>query len=300
MPDQLSSILESTEPTLLTSGWHRTEGPLWHPGGYVTFVDLQGCQLLRWDTDGRVSVVREDTGEGNGCTLDRQGRLLMCEGADHRRVTRMEADGTVTTLADRWQGKRFNKPNDVICRSDGTIYFTDPELRLPEDQREVGFAGVYRIDPQDQLHLATDQCVYPNGLALSPDESVLYVAISREGTQCFIEEQKGEYCAHRRIEAFDVAADGTLSNQRLFCDMSSADAGVPDGMKVDTLGRVFCVGSGGFWIIDPSGEVLGVARMPEITRNLAFGGPDFRTLYLTPGDSLAMLRVKTPGIGAFS
>ena len=138
MPDQLSSILESTEPTLLTSGWHRTEGPLWHPGGYVTFVDLQGCQLLRWDTDGRVSVVREDTGEGNGCTLDRQGRLLMCEGADHRRLTRMETDGSVTTLADRWQGKRFNKPNDVICRSDGTIYFTDPELRLPEDQREVG------------------------------------------------------------------------------------------------------------------------------------------------------------------
>ncbi len=169
MPDQLSDILESTEPTLLTSGWNRTEGPLWHPGGYVTFVDLQGCQLLRWDTDGRVSVVREDTGEGNGCTLDRQGRLLMCEGADHRRVTRMEADGSVTTLADGWQGKRFNKPNDVICRSDGTIYFTDPELRLPEDQRELGFAGVYRIDPEGQLHLATDQCVYPNGLALSPD-----------------------------------------------------------------------------------------------------------------------------------
>ena len=95
MPDQLSGILESTEPTLLTSGWHRTEGPLWHPDGYLTFVDLQGCQLLRWDTDGRVTVVREDTGEGNGCTLDRQGRLFMCEGADHRRVTRMEADGSV-------------------------------------------------------------------------------------------------------------------------------------------------------------------------------------------------------------
>lgn len=299
MPDKLASILETFEPITLTSGWNRTEGPLWHPDGYVTFVDLVGGRLMRWDTNGNVSVLREGTGEGNGCTLDKQGRLLMCEGADHRRLTRMDQDGSITTLADNWQGKRFNKPNDVICRSDGTIYFTDPELRLEEDKRELGFAGVYRIDPQGLLHIATDQCVYPNGLALSPDESTLYIAISRETTQCFIEEENGEYCGHRRIEALDVAVDGTLSNHRLFCDMSSAEPGVPDGMKVDTLGRVFCVGSGGFWVIEPTGEVLGVVKMPEITRNLAFGGPDFRTLYMTPGDSLTMMKVKTPGIGAF-
>ena len=147
--------------------------------------------------------------------------------------------------------------------------------------------------------MATDQCVYPNGLALSPDESTIYVSISRETAQCFVEEENGEYCGHRRIEALDVAIDGTLSNHRLFCDMSSSEPGVPDGMKVDTLGRVFCVGSGGFWVIEPNGEVLGVALMPEITRNLAFGGPDYRTLYMTPGDSLTMMKVKTPGIGAF-
>ena len=297
MPENLSSILDSTEATLLTAGWGRTEGPLWHAGGYVTFVDLAGSRLLRWDASGQVTVVRENTGEGNGCTLDRQGRLIMCEGADHRRITRMDADGTVTAIAERWQGKRFNKPNDVVCRSDGSIYFTDPELRLEPALREIGFAGVYRIDPQGQVHLATDACEYPNGLAFSPDESILYVAISRLDNRCFEEDQQGSVCTHRRIRAFDVAADGSLSNNRIFCDMSSADPGVPDGLKVDTMGRVFCVGSGGIWVIAPSGEVIGVIRTSEVVRNLAFGGPDFRTLYLTPGGSLSKLEVKTPGIG---
>ena len=241
--------------------------------------------------------MREQTGEGNGCTLDRQGRLIMCEGADHRRMTRMDAEGTVTPLAERWQGKRFNKPNDVVCRSDGSLFFTDPELRLESAWREMGFSGVYRLDPQGQLHLATDACAYPNGLAFSPDESILYVAISRLDTRGFEEERQGAVCTHRPIRAFDVAPDGRLSTTRIFCDMSSADPGVPDGLKVDTEGRVLCVGSGGLWVIAPSGEVLGVIRTPEVVRNPAFGGPDFRTLYLTPGGSLSTLEVKTPGIG---
>ena len=295
----LSEIMETMEPTVLASGYGRTEGPLWHPGGYATFVDLENSRLLRWDTNGEVSVVREGTGEGNGCTFDRNGNLIMCEGADHRRVTRMDAAGNVTVVAERWDGKRFHKPNDVICRSDGTLYFTDPGLRLPAELREMDFAGVFRVDPQGNVHLATDQCVYPNGLALSPDESVLYVAISRAEEADLGREERGEFCPNRRIEAFDVAADGTLSNQRVFCDMASADPGVPDGMKVDTAGRVFCVGSGGFWVIEPSGEVAGVVRTSEVTRNLAFGGEDNRTLFMTPGDSLWSMRVKTPGIGAF-
>ena len=163
----------------------------------------------------------------------------------------------------------------------------------------MDFAGVFRVDPQGNVHLATDQCVYPNGLALSPDESVLYVAISRAEEADLEREERGEFCPNRRIEAFEVAADGTLSNQRVFCDMASADPGVPDGMKVDTEGRVFCVGSGGFWVIKPSGEVAGVVRTSEVTRNLAFGGADNRTLFMTPGDSLWSMRVNTPGIGAF-
>jgi gluconolactonase len=298
MPENLSTILESTTLTTLASGWGRTEGPLWHAEGYVTFVDLQGSRLLRWNPDGQVTVVREQTGEGNGCTLDRQGRLLMCEGADHRRITRMEANGTVTAIAERWQGKRFHKPNDIVCRSDGSIFFTDPGLRLPPEQREMSFSGVFRIDPQGQVHLATDECEYPNGLAFSPNESILYVAISRLDERCFQEEARGDVCIHRRIRAFDVAPNGTLSNNRVFCEMASAAPGVPDGLKVDTAGRVFCVGSGGIWVMAPSGEVIGVIPTPEVVRNLAFGGPDFRTLYLTPGGSLAKLEVNTPGIGA--
>ncbi len=298
MAEKLSDIFESAEPTLLTTGWGRAEGPLWHADGYVTFVDLEGNRLLRWDPNGAITVVRENTGEGNGCTLDREGRLIMCEGANHRRITRMTADGSVTVIAERWQGNRFNKPNDVVCRSDGSIFFTDPGLRVPAELREIGFSGVFRIDISGALHLATDECEYPNGLAFSPDESVLYVAISRLDERCFQEAERGEVCPHRRIRAFDVALDGTLSNNRVFCDMSSADPGVPDGIKVDTEGRVFCVGSGGIWVIAPSGEVIAILKMPEVVRNLAFGGPDFRTLYLTTRGALAKLEVKTPGIGA--
>ena len=185
MPENLSSILDSPEPTLLTTGWGRTEGPLWHAAGSVTCVDVAGSRLLRWDPSGQVRVVREHTGEGNGCTLDRQGRLIMCEEADHRRITRMDGDRTVTTIAAHWRGKRFNKPNDVVCRSDGSIFFTDPELRLEPSRREIGFSGVYRLDPQGEVYLATDACAYPNGLAFSPDASILYVAISRLDHRCF-------------------------------------------------------------------------------------------------------------------
>ena len=298
MAEDLSGILESTEHTLLATGLGNTEGPLWHSAGYLTFVDLSGSRLLRWDSEGGVTVVRENTGEGNGCALGPQGRLIMCEGADHRCITRMEADGSVTTIADRWQGKRLHRPNDVVCRSDGSIYFTDPSLRVPPEDREYEFAGVFRIAPGGQLHLATDGCEYPNGLAFSPDESVLYVAISRTSLDCLQEEERGEYCAHRKIRAFDVSTDGTLSNNRVFADMSSAEPGVPDGMKVDIEGRVFCTGSGGIWVFDPTGNKLGVILGPEVPRNVAFGGPDFRTVYTTPGQSLYSFRVKTPGIGA--
>jgi gluconolactonase len=261
----------------------------------LTFVDLEGSRLLRWDTDGSLSVAREDTGEGNGCTLDRQGRLLMCE-AQRKRVTRQETDGSITSIADSFDGKPLNRPNDVICRSDGTIFFTDPDGRTPPEERLIGFGGVFRISPDGQLHLGTDGCEYPNGLALSPDESVLYVAISRLDERCFGEEERGEVCTHRMIRAFDVAADGSLSNNRVFCEMFSAEPGVPDGMKVDSQGRVFCTGSGGVWVIDPSGEPVGIIRGPEVPRNVAFGGPDLCTLFTTPGDSLYSVRVKVPGI----
>lgn len=174
---------------------------------------------MRWYLGGETGPIRHNTGEGNGCTLNRQARLLMCEGAN-RQITLMDAEGSVTTIADRWQGKRLNRPNDIVCRPDGSIYFTDPELNVPPKDRELGFAGVFRIAPDGELHVATDVCEYPNGLAFSPDESILYIAISRLDERCVGEGEQGEVCAHRRIRAFDVAPDGTLSNNRLFCDMS--------------------------------------------------------------------------------
>ena len=296
MPDDLSGILDSPEHTLLATVGGNTEGPLWHPGGYLTFVSLTESRLYRWEETSGVSVLRENTGEGNGCAFDRDGRLLMCEGADHRQVTRMEADGTVTPIAERWQGKRLHKPNDVVTRSDGSVYFTDPSLRLEPELREYDFAGVFRIAPDGEVHLATDGCEYPNGLAFSPDESVLYVAISRATPECIGKEERGEFCPHRKIRAFDVAPDGSLSNNRVFADMSSAEPGVPDGMKVDTAGRVFCTGSGGIWVFEPDGTRIGIIRGPEIPRNIAFGGPDYRTVYTTPGQSVYSFRVTTPGI----
>ncbi len=223
----------------------------------------------------------------------------MCEGADHRRVTRMDAGGSVTTIAETYQGKRFHKPNDVVCRSDGTVFFTDPGLRLEPELREMDFYGVFSISPGGEIHVATDECEYPNGLAFSPDESILYVAISRLDERCFEEAETGAVCNHRMIRAFDVAGGGSLSNNRVFCDMSSAEEGVPDGMKVDISGRVFCVGSGGIWVVEPTGEIVGVIKGPEVPRNIAFGDADFRTLYTTPGESVYSVRVKTPGIGPF-
>jgi gluconolactonase len=298
MTGELSAIVEATEPALLATDLGATEGPLWHPGGFLTFVDMRGNRLLRWDAATGVRTVREETGEGNGCTLDRQGRLVMCEGG-RRRLTAMTTDGTITALAERWQGKRLNRPNDVICRSDGSLFFTDPELRVPPAEREVGVSGVYRIDPQGALSLATDACEYPNGLAFSPDERTLYVAISRLDERCFAEADQGEVCRHRRIRAFDVDAQGGLSDNRVFIDMSSAEPGVPDGMKVSRDGHVFCTGSGGIWVIDPRGQRLGVIRVPEVPRNLAFGGQDHRTLYITAGTSLYSLQTKATGVAAF-
>ncbi|MBI3328244.1 MAG: SMP-30/gluconolactonase/LRE family protein [Nitrospinae bacterium] len=297
MESGLAGIVEAAEPMLVATDIGATEGPLWHSSGFLTFVDMRRSHLLRWDPAGGVRVIREQTGEGNGCTLDRQGRLIMCEGS-HRRVTRTEPDGSIVTLAERWQGKRLNRPNDVVCRSDGTVFFTDPELRVPLAEREVSLSGVYGITPQGELQLATDECEYPNGLAFSPDERVLYVAISRLDERCFEEEKTGAVCRHRRIRAFDVDAEGRLRNNRIFVDMSSAEPGVPDGMKVDRDGRVYCTGSGGIWVIDPQGRRLGIIRVPEVPRNLAFGGPDYRTLYITAGTSVYSLRTKVTGLGA--
>jgi gluconolactonase len=281
MSDALSKILESPQAERLATGFGFTEGPLWHPDGFYYFVDIRANRLFRITPGKAPELVREDTGEGNGTAFDLQGRLIMCEGS-HRRVTRMAADGRLETLVDRYEGKRLNRPNDVVCKSDGSLWFTDPDLRVPFAERELPYAGVYRITPDGTTTLMAD-CEYPNGLAFSPDERVLYVANTR-WTQY--------------VHAFELDQTGKVMRRRIFAEMASDDDknGVPDGMKVDVEGRLFCTGPGGTWVFAPDGTLLGVIRTPEVPANICFGGPDLRTLFLTARTSVYTLRVNVPGI----
>jgi sugar lactone lactonase YvrE len=265
----------------VAGGFEFTEGPVWVPDGYLLFSDIPASTIYRW-TPGSVSaeVFRAPSGRSNGLTLDREGRLLACE--HDRSLSRTEGDGSVVSLAERYEGKRLNSPNDVVVRSDGSIYFTDPPYGLPrqEEGRELDFNGVYRLAPDGALTLLDDSFDRPNGLAFSPDERVLYVDDSRRG----------------HIRAFDVQADGTLSNGLVFAEIREpGEQGVPDGMKVDVRGNVFCTGPGGIWVLDAAGEPLGVIRVPEVPANLAWGDDDLKTLYITARTGLYRLRVRTGG-----
>ncbi len=288
-------LLETPHPEMAATGFRFTEGPLWSGDGFIYFVDIRRSLQFAWSRSTGSRVAREDTGEGNGTTFDAEGRMLMCEGG-RRRVTRKEADGQWVPVADGLDGKRLNRPNDVVCHSSGAIYFTDPAGRLPDSERDLDFSGVLMISTDGGLSVATDECEYPNGLAFSPDESVMYVAISRLNDGCMGEKERGQVCRHQYIRAFDVQPNGALTNNRIFADMSSAEDGVPDGMKVDADGRVFCTGAGGCWVFEPDGAPLGVIRLPEIPANVAFGGEDRRDLFFTARTSLYILRALTPGL----
>jgi sugar lactone lactonase YvrE len=270
-----------------------TEGPVWR-GTHLLFSDIPNKRIVRWR---RLAEGPELTtyalGMSNGLTLDRQGRVLAAE-HDGRRVTRVADDGTRTVLAERFQGKRLNSPNDIVVKSDGSIYFTDPPYAVqpgtpgvprpanwwtaPIPGKELPFHGVYRIAPDGSLHLLVDDFTLPNGLAFSPDESVLYVDDS----------------AHKHIRAFSVRADGALSNGRMLLDMASADPGVPDGLKVDRHGNVFCTGPGGVWVCRADGTLLGRIILPELPANLAWG-EDGSVLFLTARTSVYRLQTKTRG-----
>ncbi|CAI8018286.1 Gluconolactonase [Geodia barretti] len=299
MPEYLEGIVESgQEAQQLATDFAFTEGPLWHPDGYWLFVDLrrEPPVIHRMSpAGGTPDVIREPSGGTNGMTLDLQGRLLMCEG-DNRRITRMESDGTINVVADRWDGKRFHRPNDIVCRSDGSIFITNPSGRVPEEDQEIEFPGtIHRIAPDGTVEMSAHDIDFPNGIAFSPDESVLYVSNTRKLGERPDQYWDGEVKQNQFVQAYDVAADGSLSNSRVFGSMASAEDGVPDGMKVDAEGRVYCTGSGGVWVFAPDGQHLGIIRVPEIPANCAFGGPDFRTMLFTARTSVYSLRMTTPG-----
>jgi gluconolactonase len=279
----LSEILEPGEAERVATGFVFTEGPLWHPEGFYYFVDVRASRFYRLRPGGAAELLRENTGEGNGTTFDPQGRLVICEGGN-RRLTRWPADGRFASsevLIDRFEGKRLNRPNDVACRSDGSIYFTDPGLRVPLAEREQETAAVYRVTPDGSVSKIAD-FEYPNGLAFSPDERTLYVANTRFAMY---------------IHAIELDGDGNVLRRRIFADMSSDEKeGVPDGMKVDVEGRVYCTGPGGTWAFAPDGAKLGVIKTPEVPANLCFGGPDMKTLFFTARTSVYSLRAKAPGL----
>jgi gluconolactonase len=309
MPTALSELGDLSTLTLLDevslNGEGFTEGPVWHPDGYLTFVRHRLGQILRWEPgSGAAVVIRENSGRCSSHTFDLDGNLVLCE-ADNRRITRIHRGATDdrpekdwakpnVTIADEWRGTKLNKPNDLVTRSDGSIYFTDPQAKAPH--RDLGFSGVFRIAPDGEVHLATDECEDPNGLAFSPDESVMYVAISRRDLGCVEEQDSKEWCPHRIVRAFDVAPDGSLINNRVFADMFAPGPGVPDGMKVDADGRIYVTGTGGLWVYDPDATFLGIIPMPVKPRNLCFGGPELTTLYVCAGEALFSLEMNVRGI----
>jgi len=279
----------------LAGGFAFVEGPIWMKQGYILFSDIPNNAIMKWTPDGKVSTFRKPSGYtgppappgayvgSNGLTLDKQGRLIICEHGD-RRVTRLEPDGRLTVLADKYDGKRLNSPNDAVYRSDGSLYFTDPPYGLfDEKAKELDFQGVYRLLPNGKLQLLNKELTRPNGLAFSPDEKTLYVANSDPDKKIWM--------------AYDVTEDGSLSRGRVFFDAAQEkEDGLPDGMKVDTRGNLYCSGPGGVWIFSPQGKHLGTVKPPEVPANCHWGDSDAKTLYMTARTGFYRLRLNVPGI----
>ena len=283
------------------------EGPVWvqeRGGGYLLFSDVAANNIYKWTHDGKLSVFLKDSGYtgtepliaggqsfngrihiivfgSNGVTLDPQGRVVFATHGN-RTIERLEKDGKRTVVAERYDGKHLNSPNDLVVTSDGAIYFTDPPggLRGAKDPRqELPYSGVFMVKDGRVQVVVDDPAGRPNGLAFTPDEKFLYVN------------------GLRKIMKYEVKPDGTLANGQVFTDMNSDPLpGGTDGMKVDQQGNVYCTGAGGIWIISPSGKHLGTIRLPETPSNLAFGEADGRTVYVTARQGLYKVRVKIPGV----
>ncbi len=287
---EFERIISPSEPIQhLAEGFGGTLGPAegpvwWKEGHYLLFSDIHNDKRMKYEPGKGVTVFQEPTNRANGLTRDMQGRLVACE-HDSRRVTRQELDGSTTVIANSFQGRRLNRPNDVVVKSDGCIYFTDPwtSPAAPE-QWDLTFSGVYRVTPDlGTLTLLIGDFVLPNGLAFSPDESLLYINDTRRG----------------HIRAFDLLPSGALANHtdRVFADLRGDEPGVPDGMKVDVEGNVYCGGAGGIWIMDASGKKLGrIVHGAPATTNIAFGGDDWRTLYFTSRNHLGAVQIKVAGL----
>ena len=300
--ERLDSALDAivpTEPRIekVAGGFDFIEGPVWvRDGGYLLFSDPNHNVIYRWTPDGDLAVFRRNSGYAgadigeygqpgsNGLTLDREGRLTVDEHGN-RRVTRLEKNGVLTVLADRYQGKRLNSPNDLVYKSDGALYFTDPPFGLPkffdDPRKELPFSGVFRV-AEGKLELVADDLIGPNGLAFTPDEKSLYV---------------DDWDVTKKVVMrYPVNPEGSLGKGEVFYDMTSVPGEIAlDGLKVDENGDVYVSGPGGVWILSPQGKHLGTIQAPELPANFAWGD-DGKTLYMTARTSLYRIRLNVAGI----
>lgn len=279
----------------LAGGFKFTEGPLWRPEGALWFSDVVGNVVRQWTPDGKVTEILRPGGydgnslpEGgfigpNGMVADKDGAVLLCQHGN-RRIVRIARDRTITVLVDKFQGKKFNSPNDLVYRSDGSLYFTDPPYGLPkQDQdpaKELKFNGVFRL-AGGKLSVAVKDLARPNGIAFSPDGKTLYVDNSEEKRKVWM--------------AYDLAPDGSASNGRVFADLTAETAdGLPDGMKLDEKGNIYSAGPGGIWVFSPDGKRLGTIKPPETPANCNWGD-DGKTLYITAQTGLYRIKLAVAG-----
>jgi len=278
LPGFWKLLSRSAKLETVGSSFGFTEGPVWDPAGFVYVSDETLNKIFRVYPDGRKESLI-DLGDPDGNTFDAQGRLIDCASV-LRAIIRLTPDGKYTVLADRYNGMKFNSPNDVVIGPDGAIYFTDPTLDLPKgEKQETPFQGVYRLGEKGEVQLLTKELSQPNGLAFSPDGKRLYIDDSEQ----------------RNIRAYDFVR-GAISNGRIFGnEPGGPHEGVPDGMKVDMNGNVFVTGPKGIWVWDSEGHHLGTIVMPEQPANLTWGDKDYRTLYITATTSVYRLRTSTRG-----
>jgi gluconolactonase len=287
----LELVDENAEVERLGTGFTFTEGPIWNPDGFLLFSDMPGDVRRRWDPDSGVTEVANPSNKGNGMTFDLDGRLLVCEHVTSS-VVRMDPDGKGggrEVLATHYEGRELNSPNDVVVKSDGAIYFTDPTYgRMPgfgiERDQDLAFQGVYRIAPGGgDPQLLVDDFDQPNGLCFSTDESLLYI---NDTTR-----------AHIRV--FDVQSDGTIANSRVLADgigSGSLEIGdLVDGMKLDARGNVWVTGPGGVCVFDADGQHIGTVEVPENVGNINWGGPDWSQLFIPATSSLYRIQCKVSG-----